>query len=140
MAANRTGSMSSLETLRCRQCVLAVLSTAVSVPQRRHRPDGLLYRYQDGVPAAEGQGGGGHPGNRVPSPHRQVGAQGRLLLGGSCWLPSLEGGMQEGRGDGHCKGAWGQFLMETRRVAERCRCGYSKQLPSAGLVLLSRLL
>lgn len=56
---------------RSRQRVLWVLSTAVCVPQRRHRTDGLLYRNQDRVPAAEGQGGGGYPGNCVPSPHRQ---------------------------------------------------------------------
>ncbi|XP_074910891.1 tyrosine-protein phosphatase non-receptor type 7 isoform X1 [Buteo buteo] len=37
----------------------------------RHWPDRLLYRYQDWVPAAEGQGGGRYPGNCVPSPHRQ---------------------------------------------------------------------
>lgn len=58
MAANQSRSMSSLDRLRSRQWILSVLSTAISVPQRRHWPDGLLYRYQDWVPAAEGQGGG----------------------------------------------------------------------------------
>lgn len=99
MAANQSRSMSSLDRLRSRQWMLLVLNTAVSVLQRRHRPDGLLYRYQDRVPGAERQGGGGYPGNRVPSPHGQVGAQSRLLLGGSCWLPSLGEGMWEGCGD-----------------------------------------
>lgn len=48
--------------------------------------------------------------------------------------------MWEGWGDRHREGTWGQFLMETSRVAERCRCSDSKRLPSAGLVLLSGLL
>jgi len=34
--------------------------------------------------------------------------------------------MWEGRGDGYCEGPWGQFLMETSRVAETRGCGDSK--------------
>lgn len=72
-----------------------MLSAALCVPQRRHRTDGLLHRNQDRVPAAEGQGGGGYPGNRVPSPHRQVGAGSRGLLGRDVGMD-----ITRGHGDG----------------------------------------
>lgn len=85
------------------QLVLWVLSTAVSVLQRRHRPDGVLHRHQDRVPAAEGHGRGGHPGHRVPPPHRQVGARGTLPLAGCCWVPSLGGGIGGSVGTGKTK-------------------------------------
>lgn len=107
------------------QLVLWVLSTAVSILQRRHRPDGVLHRHQDRVPAAEGHGRGGHPGHRVPPPHRQVGARGTLPLAGCCWVPSLGGEIGGSVGTGENKEVW-RMNFDGNWSSERWRCGSSR--------------
>ncbi|XP_054659783.1 tyrosine-protein phosphatase non-receptor type 7 isoform X2 [Grus americana] len=68
----------------------------------------------------------------------------RWVLRAGCSLEGPAGSQAWEKGCGRDVGTsivtWGQFFMETRRVAERCRCGDSKRLPSAGMVLLSGLL